>query len=231
MPLGYGWEHGLLTGLGTLWTGLTIWLLLSQRGQRLLRHPAAIPVAAALLACSLGLVLGEIARVEAMAGGLRILDGRLRYSSGEAMAFAEALGLAGRARYAVFQLSFDMLAPPAFACFAASIASRLLAGKRLLMARGMILLYLGCVLPANTLMPVYMLNYPASGWQSLLVQVVPKLDFGKYCLHGLVWLLMLFSGLEASLRLLTRGHRPGDAGSQAVQDLGQGSGPDATLKA
>ncbi|MEZ0374095.1 MAG: hypothetical protein ACAI44_33700 [Candidatus Sericytochromatia bacterium] len=200
MELRYDLLHALISALGLTWTGNVLLLLLNpkyrDRSRQILAQPAAPLICAGLLALSLWLVTGQIAQIEALAGGMRILDARLHYSPAQAIAFAEALGAAGRAEYALFQLSFDTLAPPAFASFVASIAWLVLRGRWLGFCLGVILFYLACVLSANALMPVFMLSYPGQGWTQKLVQLVPWLDTFKYLSHALAWLVILAGGIS-----------------------------------
>lgn len=194
------------TLVGALWTCAAVVLLVrGARGPLGSRWSSLL--AGALLAGALSRVTGAIAEVEAMAGGLQILDTRYPYGPAEVLAFAEALGEQGRGAYAAFQLGVDTLAPPAFACFVGSAACSTLSRGWRRAALVPIAGYLAAVVLANALMPVLMLRYPAlaSAELQILLHAVPWLDFAKYSLHLAAWAVIVGGWLFALARRLRRG--------------------------
>lgn len=195
--------HILILALGFLWSLLTFYFLFAPGATRYLK-PYTPFIFAALLAGSLSLVTRAILGVEHFSQGLKILDADLFYRAHDMQAFAQALGPVGRQHYALFQLSFDTLAPPAFACFVWSVSYQLLTGRLLNWNRCLIGIYFVSVLLANSLMPLWMLTYPnvQTPVFVFLLYLIPLLDALKYSMHILAWLTILVAVVK---RLFLRG--------------------------
>ncbi len=182
--------------VGFSWTIFLIYLLVTAKGKQLLSNPRLIVFWIAALGLALNRVLSEIAEIETLAGGLRILDAHIGYGRDHIRQFAEALDEKGRVAYAIFQLGADTLAPPGFASLMASVSHSTLKNQTILkFCKTTIWLYLISVLLANALMPVIMLNYPTTDtfFLQFLWYAVPFLDSAKYGLHFTTWIL-IFTG-------------------------------------
>lgn len=180
--------------IGLAWTLLTLFLMFSPTGQRLLSNPLGIAIAAAALFPSLGFVTSQIKVLTALTGGIPPLDVQFGYHQREIVLFAQALNEGGRKMYAQFQLGADTLAPPGFCCFLMCVYRSTIRSKVVrTLCDGMAFVYLVSVLLANTLMPVIILNYPAQDGLvlSTLYWLVPLCDTIKYSVHGLAWLIIL----------------------------------------
>lgn len=187
-----------LTSIGMAWSAFAYWLMFSSKGQGILKNPWLIPLTFATLGLSLWLVMGEMDKLQIMAGGMMPLDGQYGYGHAEIIAFAESLGPDGRTAYAVFQLGADALAPPAFICFLMSVYRSTVystAAQRTLNI--LAFSYFTSVLIANTFMPVIMHNYPdnQTGMLPLLYSIIPIMDFVKYTSHGIAWLVIFAAWL------------------------------------
>jgi hypothetical protein len=184
--------------IGLAWTLLTLFLMFSPTGQRLLSNPLGIAVAAAALFPSLWLVTSQIKVLTAFTGGIPPLDVQFGYHQPEIAQFAHALNEGGRKMYAQFQLGADTLAPPGFCCFLMSVYRSTVRSRVVrTLCDGMAFVYLVSVLIANTLMPVIILNYPAQDGVvlSTLYWLVPFCDTVKYSVHGLAWLIIVTAWL------------------------------------
>lgn len=182
--------------IGFSWTILLIYLLVTAKGKQILSNPRFIAFWVAALGLALNRVLSEIAEIEEITGGLRILDAHIGYGRNHIIQFAEALGEKGRVIYAIFQLGADTLAPPGFASLMASVSHSTLKSKTILrLCKTTIWTYLISVLLANALMPVIMLNYPIRDTFFLqsLYFALPILDNAKYAFHFITW-IMIFTG-------------------------------------
>jgi hypothetical protein len=185
-----------LTGLA--WTVLTLFLMFSPRGKRLLSNPLGIAIAAAALVPSLWFVTSQIKVLTALTGGIPPLDVQFAYHKREIIQFAQALNEGGRKMYAQFQLGADTLAPPGFCCFLMSVYRSTIRSQVVrTLCDGIAFVYLVSVLMANTLMPVIILNYPAQDGLvlSTLYWLVPLCDTIKYSVHGLAWLTIVTAWL------------------------------------
>ena len=195
-----------LTGLA--WTLLTLVLMFSPTGKRLLSNPLGIAIAAAALFPSLWFVTSQIKVLTALTGGIPPLDVQFAYHQREIIQFAQALNESGRKMYAQFQLGADTLAPPGFCCFLMSVYRSTVRSRVVrTLCDGIALVYLVSVLMANTLMPVIILNYPAQDGLvlSTLYWHVPLCDTIKYSIHGLAWLVILSAWIwQLSAMLLPR---------------------------
>jgi len=186
-----------LTGLA--WTLLTLFLMFSPTGKRLLSNPLGIAIAAAALFPSLWFVTSQIKVLTALSGGIPPLDVQFAYHQREIVQFAQALNEGGRKMYAQFQLGADTLAPPGFCCFLMCVYRSTIRSQVVrTLCDGMALVYLVSVLLANTLMPVIILNYPAQDGLvlSTLYWLVPLCDTIKYSVHGLAWLIILITWIK-----------------------------------
>lgn len=180
--------------IGLAWTLLTLYLMFSSTGQRLLSNPLGIFIAAAALFPSLWLVTSQIEVLTALTGGIPPLDVQFGYRQPEIAQFAQALNEGGRTIYAQFQLGTDTLAPPGFCCFLMCVYRSTVRSRVVrTLCDGMAFVYLVSVLIANTLMPVIILNYPAQDGLvlSTLYWLIPLCDTIKYSVHGLAWLIIL----------------------------------------
>ncbi len=180
--------------IGLVWTLLTLFLMFSPTGQRLLSNPLGIAIAAAALFPSLGFVTSQIKVLTALTGGVPPLDVQFGYHQREIVLFAQALNEGGRKMYAQFQLGADTLAPPGFCCFLMCVYRSTIRSQVVrAICNGLACVYLVSVLIANTLMPVIILNYPAQDGLvlSTLYWLVPLCDTIKYSVHGLAWLIIL----------------------------------------
>jgi hypothetical protein len=192
-----------LTGLA--WTLLTLFLMFSPTGQRLLSNPLGIVIAAAALFPSLWYVTSQIKVLTALTGGVRPLDVQFAYHQPEIVQFAQALKEGGRRMYAQFQLGADTLAPPGFCCFLMCVYRSTVRPRVVrTLCDGMAFVYLVSVLLANTLMPVIILNYPAQDGPvlSTLYWLVPLCDTIKYSVHGLAWLVILTTWIWQLARMV-----------------------------
>ena len=185
--------------IGLAWTLLTLFLMFSPTGQRLLSNPLGIVIAAAALFPSLWLVTSQIKVLTALTGGIPPLDVQFGYRQPEIAQFAQALNEGGRTMYAQFQLGTDTLAPPSFCCFLMCVYRSTVRSRAVrTLCDGMAFVYLVSVLIANTLMPVIILNYPAQDGfvLSTLYGLVPICDTVKYAVHGLAWLVIVTAWLR-----------------------------------
>jgi hypothetical protein len=184
-----------ITITGFVWTVAAIILLLTEKGRLFLSSYKTVALFFVLLIVTLLKVLTEISIVEQMAHGLKILDTRLNYNPKDVLAFAVSLGEAGRLKYAAFQLGTDTLAPPAFACFVSSVAFTFLPREKAVSCLKLIFIYLFCAVSANALMPIVMLNFSSVSYApvSVLLNIVPWLDFLKYQFHIYTWLFIILN--------------------------------------
>jgi hypothetical protein len=189
------------TFIGLSWTVIIISLLLTEKGRMFLSSYKSVALFFILLGLTLLKVFSGIEAVQQMANGLKILDTRLSYNTGDILTFATNLGEAGREKYAAFQFGFDTWAPPAFASFVSSVAFTVLPREKAINCLKLIFIYLFCAVAANALMPVIMLNFEYINYPgiNLLSIVVPWLDFLKYFFHLSAWIfiglsLTVFSG-------------------------------------
>ena len=184
-----------LTGVGFLWSAAVFYLLYFQRGVALSSRPALLLVTGPLVVLTVIYVAGEVDAIRVLAGGIDPLDVHYGYRSPHIVELAEALGETGRWEYARFQLGADTLAPPAIAGFVLNVARTTVGFARVRTALvAMVSVYFLSVLLANSLMPLVMLSYPErEGLVGLLYGVVPVLDWMKYSVHGLAWLVILLS--------------------------------------
>ena len=184
--------------IGLAWTLLTLFLMFSPTGQRLLSNPLGIVIAGAALFPSLGFVTSQIKVLTALTGGIPPLDVQFGYHQPEIAQFAQALNESGRKMYAQFQLGADTLAPPGFCCFLMCVYRSTVRSQVVrAVCNGLAFVYLVSVLIANTLMPVIILNYPAQDGLvlSTLYWLVPLCDTIKYSVHGLAWLTIVTAWL------------------------------------
>jgi hypothetical protein len=191
--------------IGLAWTLLTLFLMFSPTGRRLLSNPLGIVMAAAALFPSLWLVTSQIKVLTALAGGIPPLDVQFGYHQTEIAQFAQALTEGGRKMYAQFQLGADTLAPPGFCCFLMSVyRSTVRSSIVRSLCDGMAFVYLASVLIANTMMPVIILNYPSQDGVvlSTLYWLVPICDTVKYSVHGLAWLIIVTAWLGQLVAIL-----------------------------
>jgi len=187
--------YSMNTLLGLVWSMVIFYLLYTDKGAVISSSRWVIPLMLAGVYFSVPAVAAEVNALTQLSGGITTLDGHLFYTSVHVTEFADGLGLAGRLRYAEFQLGLDTLAPPAFAGFMLTVARSTISSmpvRRLVTV--LVSLYFFSVLFANALMPVYMLNYPEqSSLSSTLYFLLPVLDGLKYGAHGVVWLVTLSS--------------------------------------
>ena len=184
--------------IGLAWTLLTLFLMFSPTGQRLLSNPLGIVIAGAALFPSLGFVTSQIKVLTALTGGIPPLDVQFGYHQPEIAQFAQALNESGRKLYAQFQLGADTLAPPGFCCFLMCVYRSTIRSQVVrAVCNGLAFVYLVSVLIANTLMPVIILNYPAQDGLvlSTLYWLIPLCDTIKYSVHGLAWLTIVTAWL------------------------------------
>jgi hypothetical protein len=184
-----------VTIVGFTWTAAVGGLFLTEKGRSFLSSYKVAGLFFILLGITLLKVTAEISVVQQMAGGLKILDTRIGYTTDDVLNFAFNLGEKGREQYAAFQFGIDTWAPPAFACFVSSVAFTVLSRERAGNCLKLVFLYLTCAVLANALMPVIMLNYENTGVPliALLLKAVPWLDFLKYLIHFTAWLYILAS--------------------------------------
>ena len=184
--------------IGLAWTLLTLFLMFSPTGKRLLSNPLGIVIAAAALFPSLWLVTSQMKVLTALTGGIAPLDAQFGYHQREIVQFAQALNDGGRKLYAQFQLGADTLAPPGFCCFLMSVYRSTVRSQVVrTLCEAMAFVYLVSVLIANSLMPVIILNYPAQDGVvlSTLYWLIPLCDTIKYSVHGLAWLTIVTAWL------------------------------------
>ena len=184
--------------IGLAWTLLTLFLMFSPTGKRLLSNPLGIVIAAAALFPSLWLVTSQMKVLTALTGGIAPLDAQFGYHQREIVQFAQALNEGGRKMYAQFQLGADTLAPPGFCCFLMCVYRSTVRSQVVrTLCEAMAFVYLVSVLIANTLMPVIILNYPAKDGLvlSTLYWLIPLCDTIKYSVHGLAWLTIVTAWL------------------------------------
>ena len=192
--------------IGLAWTLLTLFLMFSSTGQRLLSNPLGIVIASAALFPSLWLVTSQIRVLTALTGGIPPLDVQFGYHQLEIARFAEALNEGGRKMYAQFKLGADTLAHPGFCCFLMSVYRSTVRSRVVrTLCDGMAFVYLVSVLIANTLMPVIILNHPSQDGVvlSTLYWLVPICDTAKYSVHGLAWLIIVIVWLGQLASTLT----------------------------
>ena len=184
--------------IGLAWTLLTLFLMFSPTGKRLLSNPLGIVIAAAALFPSLWLVTSQMKVLTALTGGIAPLDAQFGYHQREIVQFAQALNEGGRKMYAQFQLGADTLAPPGFCCFLMCVYRSTVRSQVVrTLCDTMAFVYLVSVLIANSLMPVIILNYPAQDGLvlSTLYWLIPLCDTIKYSVHGLAWLTIVTAWL------------------------------------
>ncbi len=184
--------------IGLAWTLLTLFLMFSPTGKRLLSKPLGIVIAAAALFPSLWLVTSQMKVLTALTGGIAPLDAQFGYHQREIVQFAQALNEGGRKLYAQFQLGADTLAPPSFCCFLMCVYRSTVRSQVVrTLCDAMAFVYLVSVLIANSLMPVIILNYPAQDGLvlSTLYWLIPLCDTIKYSVHGLAWLTIVTAWL------------------------------------
>lgn len=190
--------YSAMSLIGLAWTLLTLFLMFSLVGQRLLSNPLGIVIAAAALFPSLWAVTSQIKVLTALTGGIAPLDVQFGYHQPEIVQFAQALNEGGRKMYAQFQLGADTLAPPGFCCFLMCVYRSTVRSQVVrTLCDGMAFVYLVSVLIANSLMPVIILNYPAQDGLALstLYWLIPLCDTIKYSVHGLAWLTIVTAWL------------------------------------
>jgi len=190
--------YSAISLIGLAWTLLTLFLMFSPTGQRLLSNPLGIVIAAAALFPSLWAVTSQIKVLTALTGGIAPLDVQFGYHQPEIVQFAQALNEGGRKMYAQFQLGADTLAPPGFCCFLMCVYRSTVRSQVVrTLCDGMAFVYLVSVLIANSLMPVIILNYPAQDGLALstLYWLIPLCDTIKYSVHGLAWLTIVTAWL------------------------------------
>lgn len=190
--------YSAISLIGLAWTLLTLFLMFSPTGKRLLSNPLGIVIAAAALFPSLWLVTSQIKVLTALTGGIAPLDVQFGYHQPEIVQFAQALNEGGRKMYAQFQLGADTLAPPGFCCFLMCVYRSTVRSQVVrTLCDGMAFVYLVSVLIANSLMPVIILNYPAQDGLALstLYWLIPLCDTIKYSFHGLAWLTIVTAWL------------------------------------
>jgi hypothetical protein len=205
--------YSAISLIGLAWTLLTLFLMFSPTGQRLLSNPLGIVIAAAALFPSLWLVTSQIKVLTALTGGIPPLDVQFGYQQPEIAQFAQALNEGGRKMYAQFQLGADTLAPPAFCCFLMSVYRSTVRSRVVrTLCDGMAFVYLVSVLIANTLMPVIILNHPSQEGVvlSTLYWLIPICDIVKYSVHGLAWLIIVTAWLFqlAGMLMARKSSRP-----------------------
>ena len=189
--------------IGLLWTALAFYLMFSARGRRWLSNPWSILVAGVALAVALRIVTAQIGVLTELSGGIKPLDVQYAYGHEDITAFADALGANGRRAYAMFQLGQDALAPPAFACFLMAFYRTTIRPVAVqLLCTVLAFIYLIAVLIANNLMPVIMLNFPATDMPPLplLYRLVPFADTIKYTIHGIAWLVIIATWLAQAVK-------------------------------
>jgi hypothetical protein len=190
--------------VGLMWTVLAFYLMFSARGRRWLSNPWSILVAGVALAVALRIVTAQIGVLTELAGGIKPLDVQYAYGHDNIIAFADALGTSGRRAYAMFQLGQDALAPPAFVCFLMAVyRATIRAAAVQSLCTALAFIYLIAVLIANNLMPVIMLNFPATDMPPLplLYRLVPFADTIKYTIHGAAWLVIIAAWLAQAVKL------------------------------
>jgi hypothetical protein len=190
--------YSAISLIGLAWTLLTLFLMFSPTGKRLLSNPLGIVIAAAALFPSLWLVMSQIKVLTALTGSIPPLDVQFGYHQPEIVQFAQALNEGGRKMYAQFQLGADTLAPPGFCCFLMCVYRSTVRSQVVrTLCDGMAFVYLVSVLIANSLMPVIILNYPAQDGLALstLYWLIPLCDTIKYSVHGLAWLTIVTAWL------------------------------------
>ena len=184
--------------IGLAWTLLTLFLMFSPTGKRLLSNPLGIVIAAGALFPSLWLVTSQMKVLTALTGGISPLDAQFGYHQPEIVQFAQALNEGGRKLYAQFQLGADTLAPPGFCCFLMCVYRSTVRSQVVrTLCDAMAFVYFVSVLIANSLMPVIILNYPAQDGLvlSTLYWLIPLCDTIKYSVHGMAWLTILTTWL------------------------------------
>jgi hypothetical protein len=184
--------------IGLAWTLLTLFLMFSPTGKRLLSNPLGIVIAAAALFPSLWFVTSQMKVLTALTGGIPPLDAQFGYHQPEIIQFAQALNEGGRKLYAQFQLGADTLAPPGFCCFLMCVYRSTVRSQVVrTLCDAMAFVYLVSVLIANSLMPVIIFNYPAQDGLvlSTLYWLIPLCDTVKYSVHGLAWLTIVTAWL------------------------------------
>jgi hypothetical protein len=189
--------------IGMLWTVLAFYLMFSARGRHWLSSPWSILIAGVALAGALRIVTTQIGVLTELAGGIKPLDVQYAYGHDNITAFANALGTNGRRAYAKFQLGQDALAPPAFACFLMAVYRTSIRSAAVqLLCTVLAFIYLIAVLIANNLMPVIMLNFPATDMSPLplLYRLVPFADAIKYTIHGTAWLVIIAAWLAQTVK-------------------------------
>ena len=190
--------YSAISLIGLTWTLLTLFLMFSPTGKRLLSNPLGIVIAAAALFPSLWFVTSQMKVLTALTGGIPPLDAQFGYHQREIVQFAQALNEGGRKLYAQFQLGADTLAPPGFCCFLMCVYRSTVRSQAVrTLCDAMALVYLVSVLIANSLMPVIILNYPAQDGLvlSTLYWLIPLCDTVKYSVHGLAWLTIVTAWL------------------------------------
>lgn len=201
-----------LTIVGLLWSLAVIWMLYFEKGRAFSSKSWVLLITAPLVFLTVPYVAGEVDVIRQLAGGVDPLDVHYAYASHHIVELAEGLGESGRWEYARFQLGADTLAPPAFAGFILNVTRVTVSFPRVrALLVVLISIYFFSVLAANTLMPLVMLNYPEnSGVYALLYQLLPVLDFMKYSVHALAWLIIFSSYLGWTFLQLRQRIQGGD---------------------
>jgi hypothetical protein len=231
--------------IGFIWTVLLCKELLKGHHGHLLSKYYLIPFNVLFLTISLYIVANEMTYVERLllptttsatstaSNTIQYLLDRPEmygYNSTDILILAKLLDKNGRYEYAKFQLSTDTLAPPAIATFISSVLLCTVSNKMIYSTcMTIVWIYLISVLLANSLTPVFFLNYEyyltatsstttfensSSNnvniflwFLKYLLFIIPWLDHIKYTFHGIAWLLMLLDWIIQLILVIFVGNK------------------------